>query len=224
MILNKHSRSIEMFHQESQFLLQRSHSRGNHCEDCHSASFHDVLSAKSFKQVLSAYALELSTALHSVVIGFDLGILQQKDLGTVWVLFMALSFHQFVEGLGLGSVIKRSQSQLGDWKIKSFVFIFSSSVSLGVVLGLLCQPSSSSVPTTVTPPLAGHGAPFPWALFLQGTITSLAAGSLIYISLVEMTAEYFSMPELEKEGVTKIAMLMCFLLGVVIMAIIGIWT
>lgn len=187
------------------------HEHNEHCHlkthdhDHAALPLDDLLNAHSFKELVSAYALEISTAIHSMVIGFDLGVL--TDVRTASILCVVLAFHQFVEGLGLGAVLKASQQQLGGWKILSFVMIFSSTVSVGVILGVAIKPSSESDEE------AG----------IIGAATAIAAGSLLYISLVEMTSEYFNLPELEKEGTTKICMLILYSLGVTLMAIIGIW-
>jgi zinc transporter ZupT len=191
----------------------------DHCEDpsAHSASFHDVLIAHNFREVISAYVLEISTAVHSMVIGFDLGILTETDLNTISILFAALIFHQFVEGLGLGAVMKTTERQLGSKRVMSFVFLFSSTVSLGVILGIICQPSSSSSSSSLSTVSSS------FQCFLKGSFTAMAAGSLLYISFVEMIGEYFHKPELEKNGGMKIGMLILFFVGMGVMSLIGLW-
>jgi zinc transporter ZupT len=186
----------------------------DHCEDpsAHSASFHDVLIAHNFREVISAYVLEISTAVHSMVIGFDLGILTEADLNTISILFAALIFHQFVEGLGLGAVMKTTERQLGSKRVTSFVLLFSSTVSLGVILGIICQPYTSSPSVSA------------FQCILKGSFTAMAAGSLLYISFVEMIGEYFHKPELEKKGGMKIGMLILFFVGIGVMSLIGLWT
>ena len=165
----------------------------------------DLMAAESLKDLVSAYALEISTAIHSVIIGFDLGVL--TDLRSASVLCAVLAFHQFVEGLGLGSVVKNSQKALGTWKIISFILVFSGTVSVGVLLGLLIKPSGES----------------PVQQGVVGSATAVAAGSLLHISLVEMTSEYFNLPELERRGPVKMAMLGLFFLGFGFMAMLGVW-
>jgi zinc transporter ZupT len=182
-----------------------SHSSVTHDHDHAAMPLDDLLAANTFRELVSAYALEISTAIHSIIIGFDLGVL--TSVRTASILCVVLAFHQFVEGLGLGSVIKSSQQQLGTWKILSFVLIFSSTVSVGVLLGLLIKPS--------------HETPAQSAIV--GSATAIAAGSLLYISLVEMTSEYFNLPELEKKGKVKLLMLFLYCFGVGLMAVIGVW-
>ena len=48
--------------------------------------------------------LQFGIVVHSVIIGMDLGVRTQKPSAIVG-LMIALCFHQFFEGLGLGSCI-----------------------------------------------------------------------------------------------------------------------
>ena len=48
---------------------------------------------------------ECSITLHSVIIGFDLGILNDDNILTIKTLMIALGFHQFFEGFSLGTMI-----------------------------------------------------------------------------------------------------------------------
>jgi zinc transporter ZupT len=54
------------------------------------------------KQFLKLIIFEFSVALHSVIIGFNLGILTTADLPEIKILMVALGFHQFFEGFSLG--------------------------------------------------------------------------------------------------------------------------
>ena len=54
-------------------------------------------------------------------------------------------------------------------------------------------------------------------------LNALAAGSLLYISLVEMIAEYFTAPDLIERPKLQIMMLISFSFGVVALAVLAIW-
>lgn len=190
----------------------------HHLHDHNTLSLNDLVEANSFKDLMSAYALEISTAIHSIVIGFDLGVL--SDYKTIAILTAVLSFHQFVEGLGLGSVIKGSQKRLGRLKTMSFILVFSCTVSIGVIIGILIRPSSLSSSSSSS---SEESNPTGIQSGVEGVVTSLAAGSLLYISLVEMISEYFNLPELEARGNMKSLMIFLFVLGFGAMNIIGIW-
>ncbi len=165
----------------------------------------DVLKAESMRDLITAYALEVSTAIHSIVIGVDLGMLD--DYNTIAILLAALCFHQFVEGLGLGTVIAGSSGQLGNSKVISFVVVFSSMVSFGVTVGILTSAGGESEFQSTA----------------KGVATSIAAGSLLYTSLTEMAGSSFNRKDLEDRLGLKTVMVLAFVAGIVIMGIIGIW-
>lgn len=187
----------------------RKHDSTSQHDHCHtSLQVQELLEANSLKDLISAYALEVSTAIHSIVIGFELGTLSSYT--TIAILLAVLCFHQFVEGLGVGSVIKTSQKQLGTSKVITFILVFSLTVPLGVLLGLLIKPISGDEETTSQ-------------LLIEGIVTSVAAGSMVYISLVEMISEYFNNPEIQGNISLRLYMLVLFFLGYASMNIIGIW-
>lgn len=165
----------------------------------------DILQAESMRDLITAYALEVSTAIHSIVIGVDLGMLD--DYNTVAILLAALCFHQFVEGLGLGTVIAGSSGQLGNSKVISFVVVFSSMVSFGVTIGILTSASGESEFQSAA----------------KGVATSIAAGSLLYTSLTEMAGSSFNRKDIEDRLGLKCIMVLAFVTGIAVMAVIGIW-
>lgn len=192
----------------SQKALVETHCHHDHEEHDHAAvALHALSAASTLKDLITAYAIEISTAMHSVIIGFDFGVLTQDDMSTLRILFAVLVFHQFAEGLGLGSVIKTSEKELGNAKIITFMIIFSCTISIGIILGLAIKPGDES----------------DLQKGLEGTATSIAAGSLLYIVLVELVGVYFNLPELEKDSWKKLLMLTLFFLGAMVMGIIGIW-
>lgn len=184
------------------------HSHGHDHADHEALAVEDLARAESLQDLVLAYALEMSTAVHSIIIGVNLGLLGlDSDYDKVSVLLVALCFHQFVEGLGVGNVIESNKKSLGTTKIVIFVTIFSFTVSLGVLIGILTASQGESESQ----------------LAAKGAATSLAAGSLLYTSLVEMTAKYFEQPILNKQPCTRISMLFAFVVGFLFMAIIGVW-
>lgn len=168
----------------------------------------DLAKAETLQDLILAYALELSTATHSIIIGVNLGLLGSNEYSTISVLLVALCFHQFIEGMGIGNVIDSNRKSLGRNKIIIFVLIFSLTVSLGVMIGIL---TSSQDPTDSEE-------------VAKGAATAIASGCLLYTSLVEMVGKYFGhTKELESSSKSRIGMLISFSLGFAFMAIIGIW-
>jgi zinc transporter ZupT len=176
-----------------------------HNHDHSALVFQDVLKANSFRDMMTAYALELSTATHSVIIGVGLGASTSYE--EVAVLLAAISFHQFLEGLGLGTMVANSRSVLGSWKVISFVAIFSMTVSIGILIGILTSEQQEEADQEIT----------------KGVFSSLAAGSMLYAALTEMTGQAFNRPDLEERFGLKTLMIIGYLLGFASMAVIGIW-
>jgi zinc transporter ZupT len=180
----------------------------SHCDGHdHALAVHVVLQAHSMRDLVNAYALEISTAVHSFIIGFDLGIMDSNDAQGISILFVALVFHQLVEGIGMGSILQSSRDLLSTWKMVTFITIFSITISCGVVIGL-CVNSDENVEIQ-------EG--------VQGSATSLAAGAMIFVSLSELVGNYFNKKEWEERTWLKIWMICGFGAGLAMMAIIGIW-
>ena len=116
---------------------------------------------------------------------------------------VAFAFHQFFEGLSLGTSVL--DSRLQSKYVISFAVIFSLTLPMGVLIGML------SVVTDTT-----HVA--------LGYMNAVAAGSLLYVGLIEMTAEDFSDPSLNTQPVTKMCMFAALSLGIGVMAMLAIWS
>lgn len=183
------------------------YSTADSCGDHAGLTLGDVLEAETLRDLISAYALEISAGVHSIIIGVDLGLLGSGDCREIIVLTVVLSFHQFTEGFGLGSVIGDARNSLGDKKIQWFIAIFSSTSSLGVIIGLLTSSQGQSDSDEAASAIA----------------SSIAAGSMLYIVLTEMVTHYFNRKDILTNVRLKAMMILSFTLGFAIMAIIGIW-
>ena len=121
------------------------------------------------KSILKSLLLEAAVTVHSVIIGVTLGGIE--DSRVLGVLLAAYAFHQLAEGIALGSA--SLQAEYSPRYAIAFMLVFALSVPAGILIGL-------NVPTT------DHGKE------IQASFGCVAAGSLIYTSLVEMVAEDFS--------------------------------
>eukprot|EP01034_Spumella_vulgaris_P021836 gene21836-27907_t len=169
--------------------------------------FVNVMNSNSLRDLVTAYVMEISIAVHSIIIGVDLGILGQGELTTLVSLMIALSFHQFVEGVGLGATIQNSRSSLGNTKVMGFIAIFSSTMPLGILIGILTSSAPESETQTA----------------FKGAANAIAAGSLLYISLTEMVGSYFNEPDLNDRALLKVGMMISFGIGIAFMAVIAVW-
>eukprot|EP01038_Epipyxis_sp_PR26KG_P007248 gene7248-9880_t len=170
--------------------------------------FAGIMKANTLQQLITAYAMEVSIAVHSLIIGFDMGLLSgTANLATLAALLIAISFHQFIEGIGIGVTIIDSRHALGTIKVFIFQLIFCSTVSIGIIVGIL---TSSQQNESVTPAVLG-------------TANSLAAGSLLYVSLTEMLGNYFMRADLNGNGKVKASMIGSFAAGVAFAALLAVW-
>jgi zinc transporter ZupT len=135
--------------------------------------------------------IEISIIIHSLIIGFDLGTMSED----IYILLIAIAFHQFFEGIVLGSY-----KQFG---LKN-VIVFSLSVPVGILCGCFIPFESDHT-----------------FLWITGSLTGVTAGILLYNTLVTFMTEEYSRQDLELK--TKRQMYILMLLGAGLMAIIGIW-
>lgn len=107
---------------------------------------------------MKAYILEAAIATHSIIIGFEYGTLSPTDdLVQIKILYVAFVFHQvrkapheelipvwnnfcslsqqMFEGIGLGTVLSAAEKALGMSVVISLVLIFSTTFSIGILLG-----------------------------------------------------------------------------------------
>lgn len=157
------------------------------------------------------YAMEGSIGIHSVLIGLGLGVMHAHFMQVV-TLTVALVFHQFFEGVALGTAAVKAQFQSNAARAKFLIFIFTVSCPLGVVLGIfLFKHLQLADPSTA------------WTL---GILNALAAGTLIHIGFVELLAEDFS-----EEGGRKhrsvipfvVVRLVALFCGGLVMSLLAIW-
>ncbi|KAJ9053958.1 hypothetical protein DSO57_1019309 [Entomophthora muscae] len=167
---------------------------------------HHHISAEDSRK-MTTYIMEMGILSHSVLIGLSLGVAAGHEFVT---LLVAIGFHQFFEGLGLGARIAELTFK-SSWKPFWMVFMFSITTPLGVVLGIALH--SIYDPTSST------------SLIVQGTLDAIAAGILIYTGLVELVGRELSAGSefsTEKKP-TQAIFLASLYLGVATMAIVGIW-
>jgi len=171
----------------------------SHAHNMLMISDHDINRA-----VTKSLVLEISIAIHSIIIGVSFGILGPDDIQTIRGLMVALSFHQFFEGVSLGGAI--AESKLNAYYMCCFAFSFAFSWCIGGVIGISTGQHASTTEDIV-----------------KGCFSSIAAGSLIYSALVEMIAEDFSSAELINQSLLKAKMFLASFLGLFFMAFLALY-
>eukprot|EP00727_Mastigamoeba_balamuthi_P005289 m51a1_g14759 putative zinc transporter 4 (687) ;mRNA; r:339492-341885 len=155
--------------------------------------------ARSF---VIAHILEVGIGLHSVIIGMALGASTQ--IGEVRALMIALSFHQFFEGIALGvSVVEAKLSKLKR-AFAVLLFTFATPVGIAIGIGLTRNGTEDSNSTVMT----------------QGVLDGISAGILVYMALVDLVSEDF---QGSMKRWLRGSMLIALVTGSGVMAIIGLW-
>lgn len=113
--------------------------------------------------------IEMSVCTHSIPVGLALGL--QKG-GSFTTLFIAVIFHQILEGFGLGAATLHAKYPLRTELLLSF--LFAGTAPIGIVMGIFLQEN-----------LNQHSTGY---LLTVGFINACAAGMLIYIALEHMNA------------------------------------
>ncbi|KAK5584520.1 hypothetical protein RB653_006132 [Dictyostelium firmibasis] len=130
-----------------------------------------LMDIKSLKTI-EAYLLEFGITMHSIFIGLTVGVVDDSSLKA---LLVALSFHQFFEGVALGSRI--SDAKLSShWHEALLTLIFSISAPIGIGIGI-----------GVVSSINVNGESF---LFVQGIFDAICSGILLYIGFNLMLKDF----------------------------------
>ncbi|KAG6507007.1 hypothetical protein ZIOFF_032342 [Zingiber officinale] len=142
---------------------------------------------------------------HSHAVGISLGV--SNSPSTLKPLLVALIFHQFLEGMGLGGCIAQAR-----FKVRSMLtmgLFFSLTTPAGVVIGI----GISSV----------YNENSPSSLITQGILDSVAAGILIYMALVDLLAADFMNPKVQSNVKLQVMINFALLLGAGLMSLLAKW-
>eukprot|EP00930_Biecheleria_cincta_P054965 TRINITY_DN41339_c0_g1_i1.p1 TRINITY_DN41339_c0_g1~~TRINITY_DN41339_c0_g1_i1.p1 ORF type:complete len:336 (+),score=51.45 TRINITY_DN41339_c0_g1_i1:84-1010(+) len=190
---------------EEGLLDVEAHHGVGHTHSVPGIDLHDInLTGKPLQRFV-VYMMETSIMVHSVLVGVALGVLQSRV--AILSLGAALLFHQFFEGIALGSVaIKSDLCFKSAWHL---FLTFTLSCPLGVVLGIVFVHQYDP-----------KGYRTAWTL---GLLNALAAGMLLHIGLVELLPEDFAHTEKFERTPHPLARLLALCVGGIIMAVLAVW-
>ncbi|PNW73817.1 hypothetical protein CHLRE_13g573950v5 [Chlamydomonas reinhardtii] len=163
----------------------------------------------SLRLKILAYMFELGCVFHSIIIGISLGV-NTTGLVEVRALLIALSFHQFLEGISLASVLLRSG--FSTRKGVTMILIYSLTCPVGIAVGMAIASS--------------YDAESEAARAVQGTLNGVSGGMLLYISLVQLVAEDMGrfVPGSRSGGASaRLLSFLALFLGASSMCILAIW-
>ena len=187
------------------------HNDEQHKHSCitnlNSKSFASVATDKITKKRFMLYVFEFACVFHSFIIGISLGV--TTDISTLITLMVALSVHQFLEGISLGFVVCDAKLST----IKSLIFVVSYSVTtpIGILIGAALQHIYTNKSKI--------------QILAQGSLQGISAGMLIYIALIQIIAEELSKVELHGNGKLhhKLCMYVSLVMGAICMCIMALW-
>ncbi|OMJ08892.1 Zinc-regulated transporter 2 [Smittium culicis] len=161
-----------------------------------------------FKRNFSNYVLEFSVASHSVIVGFTLGLTPKKETSTLTI---ALSFHQFFEGISMGDrlveMYKPSASNILMF-IGSTIYMLST--PFGQLIGILSHNSFA-------PKSAG-------SLISLGVLEAICSGILLYTTVFNLILVEFKSNNFKEYSKTKKILCFCSMyLGTALMSVVGHW-
>ncbi|KAG0168088.1 high-affinity Zn(2+) transporter zrt1 [Apophysomyces sp. BC1034] len=180
------------------------HNNNEHIGHVHSAGL--LEEDQSFKNI-GTLMLEFGIVMHSIIIGITLANTGNEEFTT---LLIALVFHQFFEGIALGTRVNDLNNK--SWK-KPFVMgvVFMIMTPIGVAIGIgihsAFNPHSSS------------------ATLASAILDSLSAGILLYNAYVSlMSMEINHNEEFRKSSfLRKTVCFMSMYIGAGLMALLGKW-
>ena len=113
---------------------------------------------------LQAGMIEFGLTVHSIFIGFTVGVVDDDGLHS---LLVALCFHQFFEGIALGA--RLADAEFSACTSAVLLIIFACSAPLGIAVGIGATTSLNT-----------NGVTF---LLVQGTFDGVCSGILLYVGM-----------------------------------------
>ncbi|QCD96191.1 solute carrier family 39 [Vigna unguiculata] len=168
-------------------------------------SSQDSETSEVIRQRIISQVLEIGIVVHSVIIGLSLGTAGSID--TIKPLLVALSFHQFFEGMGLGGCISQAEFESKSTAIMATFFSLTTPIGIAIGMGVSSAYKENS----------------PTALTVEGVFNSASAGILIYMALVDLLAADFMNPRLQKNLKLQLGANMSLLLGSGCMSLLAKW-
>lgn len=166
---------------------------------------HDHQSSALLRHRVISQVLELGIIVHSIIIGISMGASESPK--TIRPLVAALTFHQFFEGMGLGSCIIQANFQRLSITIMGLFFALTTPVGIGIGIGITNVYDENS----------------PTALIVEGIFNAASAGILIYMALVDLLAADFTNPRMQKSGSLRLGANLSLLLGAGCMSLLAKW-
>ncbi|KAI4313651.1 hypothetical protein L6164_026610 [Bauhinia variegata] len=176
------------------------HTSHGHAHGSDTSGSSELLRHRVISQVL-----EVGIIVHSVIIGISLGASESPE--TIRPLVAALTFHQFFEGMGLGSCITQAKFKTKAATMMALFFSLTTPVGIAIGWGITNMYDESSST----------------ALIVEGIFNAASAGILIYMALVDLLAADFMNARMQNSSKLQVGANVSLLLGAGFMSLIAKW-
>ncbi|ONI11849.1 hypothetical protein PRUPE_4G129600, partial [Prunus persica] len=171
----------------------------------HGHGSEELRSPELIRHRVISQVLELGILVHSVIVGISLGASQSPE--TIKPLMVALSFHQFFQGMGLGGCISQAKFKSRSAAIMATIFSLTTPVGIAIGIGIS----------------TGYNGNCPTALIVEWIFNAAAAGILIYMALVDLLAADFMNPRMQSNMRIQSGAYISLLLGSGCMSLLAKW-
>lgn len=149
------------------------------------------------KKSITPYILILVLSVHSIIAGMALGLETHAEASLA--IFIAIISHKWVAAFALG--VNFRTNEIRKKKFISLILFFALMTPIGILIGTLLEEHLS------------HSS----SELFEGIFDGLAAGTFIYIAIVDIMKDAFKSPG------QRILKYFVLIAGVVVMALIAIW-
>ncbi|KAI8088822.1 Zinc/iron permease [Halteromyces radiatus] len=156
---------------------------------------------------VATYMLELGIVMHSVLIGLTLATTSQAEFTT---LLIALVFHQFFEGIALGTRLVKLNN-VGWIKLILMGLLFTLTTPIGSAIGIGIRSSFNANSYS--------------AVLASAILDSLSAGILLYNGYVSLMSAEMNLSDAfhNQSAIKKIVCFASLYIGAGLMSLIGEW-
>ncbi|KAJ8659077.1 hypothetical protein O0I10_005115 [Lichtheimia ornata] len=156
---------------------------------------------------INTIVLEIGIVIHSVIIGLTLGFSSSDGFNA---LLIALVFHQFFEGIALGTRINEMDFRSAIKPLlMGLVFAFTTPVGVAIGIGVNVSINPNSAPS----------------ILAQAILDSLAAGILLYNAFISLISSEMThnLGFRNSSFANKLTCLMSMYIGAALMSLLGYW-
>ena len=162
------------------------------------------------RSIVTAHTVEMGIVVHTVVLGITVGMWTESRVALIGFM-IAMVFHQFFEGISLSVCILAAGDSISTCKKLSLASVFALSFPLSICLGI--------------------GLNYSWVddyakELVSAALGAVSGGMLVYMGLISLMAEDFLLSEYvmmpSKRGL-RLQLVGSLMVGMTIMAVLGIW-